>query len=96
MNCELSYLCVAGDDAGHLVGKDGIAGVALPVLQVVAQCDADALSLEVVSGVDAASIVEHDKTLAEATAGVVVDGALVLHQLLPPLGVAVGDAEHGF
>ena len=99
------YLGVAGDDAGGFVGVDGVGVVALPLFQVVAEGNANAFGLEVVLGVDASGIIEHEEAvvaqLGRQQACVffvveLVDGALVLCQLLPPLGILVVDAEQGF
>ena len=99
-------LCIAGDDAGGLVVVDGVGGVALPPLQVVAQGDAYALGLELVGGVDASGVVEHQEAILaqlvrQPTRRLpsfilqLVDGALILCELLPPLGVLVADGEQG-
>ena len=113
---HLHNLGIARDDARSLVEVDRIAVVSFPILQVVAQGNADALSLEMVLGIDATSVVEHEEAvLAQCRWQVilgfavlaflfsflqglwlqVVDGALVLGQLLPPLHIVVVDAEQG-
>ena len=45
--------------------------------------------------VDAAGVVEHQEAAAEGLLLVVVDGALILRELLPPLGALVVDGEQG-
>ena len=103
---HLGNLCVTSDDASHLIGKDGIAVVALPLFQVVRQGNADALCLEVVGGIDTSSVVEHDEAILlqflgqttplalwRGAGGETVDSALILHQLLPPLNILVIDGE---
>ena len=86
-------LGIARDDAGSLMGIDGIAVIAFPFFQVVGEGYADALSLEAVLRIDPSGIVEHDKAMAQGALWVFIDGALILHQLLPPLHVLVVDAE---
>ena len=83
------YLRVAGDGAVGVVGKDGIAAVALPPLHVFRQGNAYALALGV-AGVFASGVVEHDE--GEFPEGCwppgfllePIYGALVLRELLPP------------
>ena len=86
-------LGIARDDAGSLMGIDGIAVIALPFFQVVGEGYADALSLEAVLRIDPSGIVEHDKAMAQGALWVFIDGALILRQFLPPLRVLVVDAE---
>ena len=90
---HLHYLRVAGDYSLHLVGEHGIALVACPFLEVVAQGDAYALRLHVVGGIYSTGIVEHHEALAQRLGVVLVYGAFVLNQLLPPLAVLVVDAH---
>ena len=56
------YLGIAGDGAVAVVGEDGIAAVASPVLHVVGEGDADALALGV-GAVLATGIVEHEEAV---------------------------------
>ena len=83
---------------------DGITLIAFPLFEVVGEGYADALSFQVVLGIDAAGIVEHDVTiLAQSRRQEVfrlcsflfnfIDGAFVLYKLFPPLYVLVVDAE---
>ena len=72
---------------------DGIAAVAFPFLEIIRQRDADALSFEVIDGVDAAGVVEHHEPFAQRLVRVIVDGALVLGELFPPLGILIVNAE---
>ena len=97
-------LGVAGDDAGCLVGVDGVVGIALPVAHILTCGYADALGFQVVGGVDAAGIVEHQESggltpapVAESGRALrqLVDGALILCQLLPPLHVLIVNGEQG-
>ena len=73
-----------------------VALVAFPFLQIVGECDADALCLHIVGRVDAAGIIEHYETLAQCLGIVAVDSTLVLHELFPPLHVLVVDAQQRF
>ena len=66
--------------------KNRIPLIAFPVLQILAQCYADALALGM-GGVLAAGIVVHHIGRAEIFLGHAVDGALVLGELFPPLGI---------
>ena len=97
-------LSIASDDARSLVVIDGIGLQTFPFLQVIADGNADALCLEVVGRIDAASVVEHQEAVL-ANLGWqcalpfslflfhFIDGALVLRQLFPPLHVLVFDGE---
>ena len=106
---HLGYLGITRDDATYLIGKDGITIIAFPFLQVVAEGYTNALSLQIVIWIDAASIVEHHKTilrqffgqttplaLRRGAGGEAINGTLVLHQLLPPLHVFVINAHQRF
>ena len=92
----MDYLSVTCDNTTYFVGKNGIAVVAFPFFEVVGECDANAFSLQIVLGVDAASIIKHHKTLTQCLGRIVIDGTLILHQLLPPLRVLVVNTEQGF
>ena len=83
---HLHYLCVTGDGAIGVVRKDRISLIAFPVLQILAQCNADALALGM-GGILAAGIVVHHIGRTEIFLGHTVDGALVLRELFPPLGI---------
>ena len=89
------YLGITSDDARGLVEVDGITLIALPPLEVVAEGNADALGFEVVVRVDATGIIEHDEALAKSFLWVIVDGALILCELFPPLYILVVDAQQG-
>ena len=75
------------------MGENGIAGITFPDAHIVAGGYADALSLVVGLGIDAAGIVEHHEIGAQALVLVEIDHRLVLNELFEPLavGVALGD-----
>ena len=93
---HLYYLCIASDDALCLVGIYRVALIAFPFLEVVRECYAYALCLHVVGRVDATGIIEHNETLAQSLGIVAIDGALVLHELLPPLNILIVDTQQRF
>ena len=83
---HLHYLCIACDGAIGVVRKHRVSLIAFPVLQILTQCYADALALGM-GGILAAGIVVHHIGRAEIFLGHAVDGALVLCELFPPLGI---------
>ena len=68
------------------MGKNRISLIAFPVLQILAQCYADALALGM-GGILAAGIVVHHIGSTEILLGHTVDGTLILCELFPPLGI---------
>ncbi len=95
LDIHLLNLCIARDDALALVGEDGVAGITLPDAHIVAGGYADALSLVVGLGIDAACIVEHHEIGAQALVLVEIDHRLVLNELLEPLAVGVALGNDG-
>ena len=86
---NLLYLRIAGDCSAALVREHRISVETLPLLHILAEGYADALTLPFCFGIDSASVVVHNERRTEFLAFVEIDCALVLGEFLPPLGVGI-------
>ena len=87
-------LGIARDRALCLVREDRVAGIALPLLHILRQGDADALALIARLGILAACVVVHHKGGTECLRAIPIDHALILHEALPPLHILILDGEN--
>ena len=87
-------LGIARDRALCLVREDRVAGIALPLLHILRQGDADALALVARLGILAACVVVHHEGGTECLRAIPIDHALILHEALPPLHILILDGEN--
>ena len=69
--------------------------VTSPFLHVVGQSYAYALTLDTCLRIDASCIIVHHKRRAECLCFILIYGAFILSQSLPPLGILIIDRQDG-